>query len=88
MRAGFRNCYNSALTQNPGIYGEITLFIDVAPDGSVAGVTVRSEGNLPDSVAACVRARATAAQFDPAAGPTTFVSTFAAGCAPAGDAMP
>jgi hypothetical protein len=88
MRAGFRNCYNRALTQNPGAYGELTLFTDVAPDGSVTGVTAQYEGNLSDAFVACMKARVSAAQFDPGTGATTFVEVFAVGCPPTGDAMP
>jgi hypothetical protein len=80
MRAGFRNCYNRALAQNPDVEGRIALNIRVGPGGEVQGVTAAPNGNLPDSVVSCVKARAQAAQFDPPQGgmaviqvPVTFV---------------
>jgi hypothetical protein len=88
MRAGLRNCYNRALAQNPGVYGVVTLFIEVAPEGYVTGVTSTAEGTLPESVAACLKARANAATFDPAMSSTTLVLVVTAGCGPTGDAMP
>jgi len=80
MRAGFRNCYNRALAQNPDVEGRIALSIRVGPGGEVQGVSAAPSGNLPDSVVSCVKARAQAAQFDPPQGglaviqvPVTFV---------------
>jgi outer membrane biosynthesis protein TonB len=80
MRAGFRNCYNRALAQNPDVEGRISLSIKVGPGGEVQGVSASPSGNLPDSVVSCVKARAQAAQFDPPQGglaviqvPVTFV---------------
>jgi hypothetical protein len=80
MRAGFRNCYNRALAQNPDVEGRISLSIRVGPGGEVQGVSAAASGNLPDSVTSCVKARAQAAQFDPPQGgaaviqvPVTFV---------------
>jgi hypothetical protein len=80
MRAGFRNCYNRALAQNPDVEGRISLSIRVGPGGEVQGVSAAPSGNLPDSVVSCVKARAQAAQFDPPQGglaviqvPVTFV---------------
>jgi hypothetical protein len=80
MRAGFRNCYNRALSSNPDVEGRIGLSIRVGPGGEVQGVTASPSGNLPDSVVSCVKARAQAAQFDPPQGglaviqvPVTFV---------------
>ena len=88
MSAGFRNCYNRALAQNPGVYGVVTLFIRLGSGGEVSGVRATTEGTLPDSVVGCIKARASAAQFDPAAGSTTLVFVITAGCAPSADAMP
>jgi hypothetical protein len=80
MRAGFRNCYNRGLAQNPDVEGRISLSIRVGPGGEVQGVTAAPSGNLPDSIVSCVKARAQAAQFDPPQGglaviqvPVTFV---------------
>jgi hypothetical protein len=80
MRAGFRNCYNRALSSNPDVEGRISLSIRVGPGGEVQGVNASPSGNLPDSVVSCVKARAQAAQFDPPQGgmaviqvPVTFV---------------
>jgi hypothetical protein len=80
MRAGFRNCYNRALSQNPDVEGRIALSIHVGPGGEVQSVGAAPSGNLPDSVVSCVKARAQAAQFDPPQGglaviqvPVTFV---------------
>jgi len=68
MRAGFRNCYNRALAQNPDVEGKISLSIKVGAGGEVTGVSAAPSGNLPDSVVSCVKARAQAAQFDPPQG--------------------
>jgi len=80
MRAGFRNCYNRGLAQNPDAQGSIRLSIRVGPGGEVQGVTAVPSGNLPSSVVGCVKARASAAQFAPPEGgnavvvvPVTFV---------------
>ncbi|MBM4361722.1 MAG: AgmX/PglI C-terminal domain-containing protein, partial [Deltaproteobacteria bacterium] len=80
MRAGFRNCYNRALAQNPDVEGRISLAIRVGPGGEVQSVNATASGGLPDGVVSCVKARAQAAQFDPPQGgsavvqvPVTFV---------------
>lgn len=80
MRAGFRNCYQRGLAENPDAAGSIRLTIRVGPGGEVAGVSPSPSGNLPASVISCVVARAQAAQFDAPEGgsaviavPVTFV---------------
>lgn len=80
MRAGFRNCYQKGLNENPDAQGSIRLTILVGPGGEVSNVTAVPSGTLPPSVVSCVQARARAAQFDPPEGgsaaivvPVTFV---------------
>jgi hypothetical protein len=80
MRAGFRNCYQRGLAENPDAAGSIRLTIRVGAGGEVAGVSPSPSGTLPASVISCVVARAQAAQFDPPEGgsaviavPVTFV---------------
>jgi hypothetical protein len=80
MRAGFRNCYQRGLAENPDAAGSIRLTIRVGPGGEVQGVSPSQSGSLPASVVSCVVARAQAAQFDPPEGgsaviavPVTFV---------------
>lgn len=80
MRAGFRNCYQRGLAENPDAAGSIRLTIRVGAGGEVAGVSPTPSGSLPASVISCVVARAQAAQFDPPEGgsaviavPVTFV---------------
>lgn len=80
MRAGFRNCYQRGLSENPDAAGSIRLTIRVGAGGEVAGVSPSPSGSLPASVISCVVARAQAAQFDPPEGgsaviavPVTFV---------------
>jgi hypothetical protein len=80
MRAGFRNCYQRGLAENPDASGSIRLTIRVGAGGEVAGVSPSPSGSLPASVISCVVARAQAAQFDPPEGgsaviavPVTFV---------------
>jgi hypothetical protein len=80
MRAGFRNCYQRGLAENPDAAGSIRLTIRVGAGGEVAGVSPSPTGTLPASVISCVVARAQAAQFDPPEGgsaviavPVTFV---------------
>jgi hypothetical protein len=68
MRAGFRACYQRGLDENPDAQGRIQLTIRVGPGGEVSGVTAVPSGNLPASVVACVRSRASTAQFDPPEG--------------------
>ena len=66
MRAGFRNCYQRGLAENPDAQGSLRLTIFVGSGGAVTNVTPNgTTGNLPASVVACVVARARAAQFDP-----------------------
>jgi hypothetical protein len=79
MRAGFRNCFNRELAQNPDAQGKIDLSIKVGPGGEVQSVSAAASGNLGSAVE-CVKARARGAQFDPPAGgsavikvPVTFV---------------
>jgi hypothetical protein len=80
MRAGFRNCYQRGLAENPDAAGSIRLTIRVGAGGEVAGVSPSASGSLPASVVSCVVARAQAAQFDAPEGgsaviavPVTFV---------------
>ena len=73
MRAGFRNCYQRGLAENPDAAGRIILAIQIAPGGEVASVKPNPSGNLPASVIACVVARAQAAQFDPPQGGIAIV---------------
>ncbi len=63
MKAGFRNCYNRELTNNPDAQGKIDLKIKVGPGGEVQSVSASSSGNLGGAVE-CVKARARSAQFD------------------------
>jgi hypothetical protein len=79
MRAGFRNCFNRELAQNPDAQGKIDLSIKVGPGGEVQSVSAATSGNLGSAVE-CVKARARGAQFDPPSGgsavikvPVTFV---------------
>jgi len=82
MRAGFRNCFQRGLAQDPTAQGSLRLAIQVGPAGQVTNATPSGvTGNLPAAVVACVVARARAAQFDPPdsgsatlAVPVTFVS--------------
>jgi hypothetical protein len=80
MRAGFRACYQRGLDQNPDAEGSIRLTIRVGPGGEVQGVNAVPTGNLPASVVACVKGRASLGVFDPPEGgsaavivPVTFV---------------
>jgi outer membrane biosynthesis protein TonB len=80
MRPGFRACYMRGLDENPDAQGSIRLTIRVGPGGEVQSVNAIPSGNLPASVVACVRNRASQAQFDPPEGgssaidvPVTFV---------------
>jgi hypothetical protein len=68
MRAGFRNCYQRGLAEDPAAAGSIRLGIRVGAQGQVTGVAPAPTGTLPASVVACVVARARAAQFDPPEG--------------------
>lgn len=79
MRAGFRNCFNRELAQNPDAQGKVDLSIKVGPGGEVQNVTAVASGSLGSAVE-CVKARARSAQFDPPSGgsavikvPVTFV---------------
>ncbi len=65
MRAGFRNCYQRGLAEDPSSLGTVTLTIRVGSGGEVAGVSPMPSGCLPASVISCVVARAQAAQFEP-----------------------
>lgn len=74
MRAGFRACYNRALATNPDASGRIDLRIRVGAGGEVTGVAASSSGNLPPSVAECVKGRARSARFSPPEGGSAVVS--------------
>lgn len=68
MRAGFRNCYQRGLLENPDLAGRVQLIVRVGTGGEVTEVTPSTTGGLPASVISCVVARARAAQFDPPEG--------------------
>lgn len=72
MRAGFRACYNRGLATTPNAQGNVRLTLRVGPGGEVQSVTAAATGTLPSSVVACVRSRASAAQFAP---PTAGTAT-------------
>jgi hypothetical protein len=74
MRAGFRNCYQRGLAENPDAGGSIKLTIRVGPGGEVLGVAAAPSGNLPATVISCVQARAKAAQFDAPEGGAAVIS--------------
>ncbi|HYJ10436.1 MAG TPA: VIT domain-containing protein, partial [Polyangiaceae bacterium] len=87
MRAGFRNCFQRGLAEDPDSEGKIQLQILVGAGGEVRAVTPTPTGCLPASVVACVVARAQAAQFDPPEGgqsvigvPVTFAKDGGNGC--------
>lgn len=67
MRAGFRRCYERKLETNPNAKGTATLTLQIGPNGEVSSVSSTQTREL-DSVAACCKARAMAAQFDPPTG--------------------
>ncbi|MEI9947757.1 MAG: VIT domain-containing protein [Pseudomonadota bacterium] len=74
MRAGFRNCYQRGLAENPDAAGSIRLSVRVAAGGEVEEVIPSPSGSLAASVIACVVARARAAQFDPPEGGSTIIN--------------
>jgi hypothetical protein len=74
MRAGFRACYQRALSTNPDAQGRISLKIKVGPSGQVTGVAAAKSGNLPQSVVDCVKGRARAATFAAPDGGSAVVS--------------
>lgn len=73
MRAGFHACYQRGLSTNPDAAGGIRLVLRIGPAGEVQAVTSTTTGNLPQSVVACVVARARAAQFEPPEGGAAVV---------------
>ncbi|MCA9599526.1 MAG: AgmX/PglI C-terminal domain-containing protein [Myxococcales bacterium] len=74
MRAGFRRCYNLGLLDHPDAQGTVRLSITVGPGGEVRGVSASPSGNLPSSVVACVRSRASVATFDAPVGGSAVVN--------------
>src|SRR5205085_824902 len=74
MRAGLRNCFQRGLNENPDAQGQIRLLINVGPAGQVTSATAIPNGNLPQSVTACVQARARNAQFDPPSGGSATIA--------------
>ncbi len=73
MRAGFRNCFQRGLAEDPSIQGSLRLLINVGPSGEVTNATPGNVSGLPPAVVACVVSRARAAQFDaPEGGPSTI----------------
>lgn len=74
MRAGFRRCYEQGLQRDPDIAGRINLTIQVGPAGNVSSVSGGPSGNIPSSVVDCVKARASAGQFNPPDGGSAAIS--------------
>lgn len=79
MRAGFRTCYQRALTETPNTQGSVKLHLKVGPGGEVLVVQALAL-SLPKSCVDCVMERAVGSQFDPPEGgsaviavPVTFV---------------
>ncbi len=70
MRAGFRNCFNRELSNNPDAQGTIRLTIAIGSNGEILSVAAAPSGNL-GLTTDCVRARFLAAQFDPPEGEST-----------------
>jgi hypothetical protein len=53
-----RHCYERGLLRNPSLHGHVDLDVHVGPDGSVAGVRVRTRMRDPDIVACIGRTAA------------------------------
>lgn len=75
MRAGFRQCYNRSLQQNPKSQGQVRLTLEVQPDGAVQSVTSAPTGTLSEGSVACVTRRARVGQFAVTDGASATVST-------------
>jgi hypothetical protein len=73
LKGGFRRCYERALAEDPDQTGRIDLSIKVGLGGEVQSVTATPQGNLSNSVVACVRGKAQAAQFEPPQGGLAIV---------------
>jgi hypothetical protein len=80
MAAGFRRCYNKGLLEDPNMKGSIRVTAKIGPNGEVISASPSASG-LSGTVASCVTARVSSAQFAPPEGggativiPVTFVS--------------
>ncbi len=65
LTPAFRGCYQSALATNPKAGGRVEVKLSVGAKGQITRVDVKSEGDLPASVANCVKDKAKGAKLDP-----------------------
>jgi hypothetical protein len=63
LRAGVRDCYETALASSPGLSGTLSLSIAVSPSGDVGAVTSSASAPALAGVAFCVRAAAPSIAF-------------------------
>ncbi len=64
MRAGFRSCYNRVLQGSPKAAGVVSMTVLVDAEGIVTDTHATRPSQTMAPAVACMRARATAAQFD------------------------
>lgn len=81
MRAGFRACYNLALSKTPSaatkLQGSVRLKIHVAAAGHVTDVNLVAENPDLLPVTSCMKGRIRAARFEAAGGPSIVTTDIA-----------
>lgn len=73
-----RFCYERELSSNAGLSGELTLRLDVGPDGRVTGTQV-SGSTMPASVERCVRSQSNRVRFPAVEGGGTVTAPYSFG---------
>jgi hypothetical protein len=60
-----RNCYNTALRNNPNLEGKMMMSVRLSPSGSICSAHVSSNSLGDQAVASCVSAKFRAGNFPP-----------------------
>jgi hypothetical protein len=68
LRPGFRSCFNRGLRSDPSMQGKVVFAARIAPDGKPSSVEIVSRDGLSEEVAACMKRKLEAAQFEPIEG--------------------
>lgn len=74
LTRGFRKCFEQALAKNPKAEGKVQVTVLVGAKGEITQAEVTPSGDLPPSVAACMKSHALATKLPaPEGGPTKLV---------------
>lgn len=73
LMRGFRQCFQEALAKNPKAQGKVEARLEVGPKGDVTKAEMTPSGDLPPSVAPCMKRHALATKLPPPAGGATVM---------------